>query len=88
MTVEDVIREYAKRNGYDGLVGDGCGCEFDYPCGYAGLECEFGYVCPCQSCDPKIRENCNSFDSGEFDYMVLRKKCEMRLRREKGECDV
>ena len=31
MTVEDVIMKYAKQNGFDGLVGDGCGCSITHP---------------------------------------------------------
>ena len=47
MTVLDIVREYLKENGYDGLCdGDGCGCcaEDLMPCNYMGcMTCVPGY---------------------------------------------
>ena len=84
MEVIEVIKEYAKANGYDGLVGNECGCSFEdpVPCGGDCSACSFGYVCPCETCDPECEDNCNAYNRGDFDYMVLPEKCEMRLKME------
>lgn len=89
MEVIEVIKEYAKANGYDGLVGNECGCSFEdlAPCGGDCSACSFGYVCPCETCEPEFKENCNAFNAGDFDDMVLPEKCEMRLRTEQRKAD-
>ena len=58
-TIGDIIREYLKTNGFDGLVSYdfecgceifGCGCEIDdlFACESEGIsECEPGYKIPC-----------------------------------------
>ena len=83
MEVIEVINEYAKANGYDGFVGDECGCSLEdpAPCGNC-TDCSFGYVCPCETCDPEFKENCSAYNGGDFEYMVLPEKCEMRLKME------
>jgi len=61
-TVDEVILEYAKKNGYTGLYcpdSDGeCGCSLDdddrREC--MVLDCRFGYVTECINCDHK--DNC------------------------------
>ncbi len=57
MTVNDIVREYLTRHGYDGLVQPGiCGCVMDdlFPCGNLNELCEPGYKGPCscgEGCD-------------------------------------
>lgn len=55
MTVREIVRDYLKANGYDGLFSPGeCGCTLDdlAPCegGWVGNgigDCEAGYRVPC-----------------------------------------
>jgi len=51
MTVIEIVREYLKREGYDGLFNaeSECGCLFDNlaPCSFMCDECEAGYKHPC-----------------------------------------
>ena len=58
MTIEEIIKEYLKEKGFDGLRGDHCGCELAdlMPCEGLGLEepiglCEPGYKVPCDCGD-------------------------------------
>ena len=56
MTVKELIKQYAKENGFDGLVHDWgeCGCEIDdlCPCELSDLaDCAFGYKVPCDCGD-------------------------------------
>lgn len=48
MTVLEIVREYLKENGYDGLCNPEleCGCGLDdlAPCGEMGMDCEPAYV--------------------------------------------
>ena len=36
MTVEEIVKDYLGKNGYDGLCREGCGCRLDdfMPCSY------------------------------------------------------
>ena len=45
MTAKEMVIEYLKTNGYDGLAGDECGCEISdlMPCGEFGYDCYGGY---------------------------------------------
>lgn len=45
MTVLEIIVEYLKEHGYDGLYSDNCGCELDdlMPCGSCAENCKAGY---------------------------------------------
>lgn len=61
--VEDIVMNYLRTNGYDGLCNtfSDCGCETDdlAPCGNMELDCQPGYRRPCP---PKC---------GEHDYHIV-----------------
>ena len=48
MTVKEIVRDYLKKHGYDGLWDDDCGCGVDdlFPCGEGYEHCEAGYARP------------------------------------------
>ena len=52
-TIEDIVKEYAIKNGYNALYYDGCGCVIDdlAPCDSCSLQCGFGVVVDCEHCD-------------------------------------
>lgn len=55
-SVYEIVQEYLKKNGYDGLATDDCGCELSdlFPCGAEGVEkCEVGHK---EDCDPEAHE--------------------------------
>ena len=59
MKTTDIIEEYLKKNGYDGLYVEGeCACLVDdlCPCGEMSSNCAAGYRTPC--------------DCGDHDYHV------------------
>jgi hypothetical protein len=66
MTVEDIIKGYIKKNGYDGLVNNyaGCSCDlYDFDqCDGCCLDCE-----PAYKIEDPIREH---------DYLMTTKKPE------------
>ncbi len=45
MTVEEIVIEYLKANGFDGLYNDDCGCFLDdlIPCSECCSNCQPGY---------------------------------------------
>jgi hypothetical protein len=47
MTILEIVREYLKANGYDGLCNPDaeCGCVLDdlMPCSEPGMECQAGH---------------------------------------------
>lgn len=50
INVESIVVEYLKKNKFDGLCCDQCGCEIDdlFPCSSEGTYgCEPGYKIPC-----------------------------------------
>lgn len=55
MTTHDMIREWLKENGYDGLYSDQCACKQDdlFPCGGEYIQdCKAGYFSKCNpDCD-------------------------------------
>ena len=62
MTVRDIVAEYLRENGYDGLCGDECGCFMDdiMPCHQDGYwegvgDCPPGHLCEGED-GPEIRE--------------------------------
>ena len=49
MTVKEIVEQWLKKNGYDGLyLDDECGCIFEYddfmPCDEPRPDCSAGYV--------------------------------------------
>jgi len=63
MDVRQIITEYLKANGYDGLYHDECGCFLDdlAPCDRP-LNCKPGYKSPC---NPKTcPEKCGAWHIG------------------------
>ena len=46
MTVKEIVLQYLKDNGYDGLYYDECGCSLDnlMPCGCEKDECKPGHL--------------------------------------------
>lgn len=63
ITVIEMVVEYLKANGYDGLAGKDCGCEIDYliPCGCFDTDCVAGH---------KVtkKEDCELHDTCELRY--------------------
>jgi len=55
MTIREIVREYLKVHGFDGLCGDECGCGGKdlFICDGAEniLECQPGYRVPCMGDD-------------------------------------
>ena len=51
MNIQDIIEDYLKKNGFDGLYReDECACKIGdlFPCGGEGvLDCDAGYFGPC-----------------------------------------
>ena len=45
MTVIEIVKQYLKENGYDGLCNEDCGCVIDdlAPCEEMSEQCEAGY---------------------------------------------
>jgi hypothetical protein len=61
MTVKEILTEYLKSNGFDGLCGFDCGCPLDdlIPCSDASDLCVPGYKTPCDcggGCEYHISE--------------------------------
>lgn len=56
MTVHDIVLEYLKANGYDGLWREQCSCKLGslMDCDMEGIEdCQAGHLVPCnpEQCD-------------------------------------
>jgi hypothetical protein len=66
MTVAEIIMEYLKANGYDGLCNDECGCELSnlFPCCEAFDACEPGY---------KIQTSKDNYLYGEYETIISKK---------------
>lgn len=50
MTVKQIVHEWVKEHGYDGLYSDiGCGCKLDdfIPCDMCSMNCMPGHIIPC-----------------------------------------
>lgn len=54
MTVKEIVIEYLKENGYDGLCNNSCGCGIDdlFPCSFENTDiCETAYKVACKGCE-------------------------------------
>jgi hypothetical protein len=74
MTVKEILVEWLKEHGYDGLCTHGCGCVVDdlIPC-VDGIEtCEPGYRVPCSSCADCQLDGCEVCDDNGF--VIVEKK--------------
>ena len=67
MTAKQIITQYLKSHGYDGLWTFDCGCELQDlgPCGSIGLGCEPGYKKIVR--DPNIPDDDNNQD---YDFVI------------------
>jgi len=63
MEILEIVREYLKENGYDGLYQPGeCACLIEdlMPCGQPTSDCEAGYKVPCEGGDDcPLEGNCD-----------------------------
>lgn len=73
-SIHDIVQQYLKRNGYEGLCGDECGCSIDdlFPC--SGLNMP-GDVINCQAgykhlCDGK----CEYSEYGCHEHFTLERE--------------
>lgn len=67
ITVREILNEYLKKHGYDGLSGRECGCRLDdlMPCYEPSPDCEPGYLIECEECGETDGPNwCVSSDPG------------------------
>ncbi len=69
MNVAEIVIQYLKDNGFDGLCGGGCGCGLDdlQPCAEDFSDCKPGYktIANCPECDS---ENFCDGATGEICY--------------------
>ena len=59
MTVQEIVQDFLKRNGYSGLCHEECGCEIDDL-----FACDNNpYLCA-----PGVKQYCKECDTEECDY--------------------
>ena len=70
MTVKDIVTEYLKAHGYDGLAAEDCGCGLDdlMPCEWGGgmPDCKPAHKEPCNCHN---REQCPIYQKGQHCYV-------------------
>jgi hypothetical protein len=68
VTIREIIVEYLRQHGYDGLCKDSCGCGLDdlAPCGGDPMDCQPAHKrkCDCENCDSA----CDAAGEGEWCY--------------------
>jgi len=75
MTVKEIVTEYLKDNGYDGLCSEECGCAIDdlMPCNDDQSYCSPGYMhskdCRCKNC----KDLAGYFEAEGLDGMIMSK---------------
>jgi len=68
MTCKEIIQDYLKTHGYDGLYNEmgECGCDGDAPCESGELpDCEPAYLHECKTCEIKARGDPCTVQDGE-----------------------
>ena len=73
MNVRQIVKQWLKKKGYDGLYSSSeCACMADdlMPCGEYYSDCESGYLCPC----PSDCEEYHEFHIGPEKYHELEKQ--------------
>ncbi len=73
-TVKDIIVEYLKANGFDGLCGDGCGCDIDHlaPCESDCTGCKPAYKTKCLG--KQCKNPCYAYcEAGKTDCFMAEK---------------
>lgn len=88
MTIKEIIMNYLKENGYDGLLGDNCACGIDdiCPCDDDGLlECEPAYktVCDRAKCWRDDDYYCDGETGGDC-YTTIKPKAQNNNIRRKN----
>jgi hypothetical protein len=67
MTVKQIVREYLKTKGYDGLLNEdfNCSCDMEnlFVCCDCAIDCKPAYKVKCDREKCKIKKNCNVCDS-------------------------
>lgn len=68
MDIRKIVEQWLRVNGYDGLAGDGCGCQISelFCCEYPDMDgCQPGYKITCPGADMcPISEDCPAPGSG------------------------
>jgi hypothetical protein len=58
MTLKEIVEQYLRQNGFDGLYTDECGCLLDdlFPCSAPAVDCQAGYKT--MGCSPECGLGC------------------------------
>ena len=75
MNVIEIVKEYLQKNNYDGLVGDGCGCDLAdlMPCDCDVMNCEVAHKVLVKDLTPAEIEEYEADDDCEW-VMVAGKR--------------
>ena len=78
-TVKEIVADWLKQHGYDGLFNPDCGCVLDdlMPCADRFSDCEAGYRVACSECKWHDTDECRleSWPS-EFCIMEFKQKAD------------
>ena len=80
MTVRDIITNYLKENGFDGLVCNECCCAIDNLCsheGYPCMDCSPAYKYKTKDCSGGKCESCADYEGyGEEGFIYCTRRPE------------
>jgi len=76
MTVNKIIQDYLRKNGYDGLAGDECGCDIDElaPCDGPCLDCVPAFKRKATAEDIEKMDLAGYVDVGDIYYVAAEKE--------------